>query len=333
MRIAVDTMGGDHAPESIVQGAVQAAIDYNYDIILVGDEQVIKKELSKYSIASLPITIQNATETISENDSPTIAFRQKKDSSIMVCARLIKENRADALVSAGNSGATMTSALATLGRLNGIIRPAIAIVMPTLNGMCVILDVGANVDCKPQNLVQFAIMGEVYMKHMFGKKNPTVGLLNLGKEENKGNELTFNTYKLLKESKVNFIGNIEGGDIPKGKTDVVVCDGFVGNVILKLSEGVVSVIFGWFKEEIVKRPLIKVLAGMLLKSVLGDIRKRVNYDEIGGAPLLGINGACIVCHGISNARAIRNSIKVAARFVEEDTNSHIEKMIMNGSIR
>lgn len=333
MRIAVDAMGGDHAPESIVQGAVQAAIDYNYDIILVGDEQVIKKELSKYSIASLPITIQNATETISENDSPSIAFRQKKDSSIMVCARLIKENRADALVSAGNSGATMTSALATLGRLNGIIRPAIGIVMPTLNGMCVILDVGANVDCKPQNLVQFAIMGEVYMKHMFGKKNPTVGLLNLGKEENKGNELTFNTYKLLKESKVNFIGNIEGGDIPKGKTDVVVCDGFVGNVILKLSEGVVSVIFGWFKEEIVKRPLIKVLAGMLLKSALGDIRKRVNYDEIGGAPLLGINGACIVCHGISNARAIRNSIKVAARFVEEDTNSHIEKMIMNGSIR
>lgn len=327
MRIAVDAMGGDNAPASIVQGAVQAARDFNYEIILVGDESRIKKELEKYDVGSLPVTVKHATEVISEKESPIVAFRQKKDASVVVCARLIKEGKAEAMVSAGNSGATMASALATLRRLPGISRPAIAIVMPTLRGMCVILDVGANVDCKPSNLVQFAVMGEIYMKYVMGRENPTVGLLNIGKEENKGNELAINTYKLLKESDINFIGNVEGGDVPRGKADVIVCDGFAGNVILKLSEGVSSVIIQWIKEGIVKRPVLLIFK-LLLKQLFAGLKEKINYDEYGGAPLLGINGACVVCHGVSNAKAMRNSIKVAAKFVEEKVNDNIEKVII-----
>ncbi len=327
MRIAVDAMGGDNAPGSIVQGAVRAAGDYNYSIILVGDESKIKKELKKYTTDSLPITILHTSEYIGERDSPSVAFRQKKNASVVLCARLIKEGKADAMVSAGNSGATMASALVTLRRLPGISRPAIASLLPTIKGSCVILDVGANVDCKPQNLMQFAVMGEIYVKHMMEKGKPTVGLLNLGKEENKGNELTASTYKLLKESKVNFIGNVEGNGIPKGKADVVVCDGFVGNVILKLTEGVGAAVMEWFKEDIGKKPTVK-LVRLLIRKALAGVRKRINYDEYGGAPLLGINGVCIVCHGISNAKAIKNSIVVAAKFVEEKINDHIEKVII-----
>jgi glycerol-3-phosphate acyltransferase PlsX len=327
MRIAVDAMGGDNAPASIIEGVIQAVKEYNYEIILVGDRNKIEHELSRYPAAALPITIRHTTEVIEETDSPAAAFRQKRNSSINVCSGLIKDSTADALVSAGNSGATMASSLATLKRLPGIARPAIATVMPTLDGMCVILDVGANVDCKPKNLMQFAIMGGVYIEHVYGKKNPRIGLLSIGKEENKGNDLTLATYGILKKSRINFIGNIEGGDIPKGIADVIVCDGFIGNVILKLAEGLGSMVMQWLKKGIGKNPL-KYVIGPVVKSALKDIRAKADYDEYGGAPLLGINGACIVCHGISNAKAIKNSIKVAARFVEDNVNEHIKKAIL-----
>lgn len=317
MRIAVDVMVRDVALSSIVEGAVQAVHDYNYNIILVGNKYKISSELSKYSMDLLPITIKDASKVIGEKDFPVKAFRQKKDVSIMVCSQLIKNGEADALVSAGNSGAIMISALAIFHKLPGILKPAIPMMMPTYNGMCIILDVGANVDCKPINLLQFAIMGKVFIKHVMGKENPTVGLLNVGAEDNKGNKLSRETFKLLKESNINFIGNIEGRDIPMGKADIVVCDGFVGNTILKLTEGISSVVIDWFKEEISNSPL-RMFVGWLLRRSLTDIEKKFNFDEYGGAPLLGIKGACIVCHGTSNAKAIKNSIKNAAKYIENN---------------
>ena len=327
IRIAVDAMGGDNAPSSVVEGAVQACRQYKLSIILVGDRQRIEEELRKNNVdSSFPVTVHHATEVIGENESPVSAFRQKKDSSIVVCTQLVKDGRADALVSAGNSGATMAAALMTLGPIPGVIRPAIAVIMPTMNGMSVILDIGANVDCKPQHLVQFAVMGDIYVRHMFRRARPRIGLLSIGREENKGNELVSETHKLLKAARLNFIGNIEGGDIPLSTADVVVCDGFVGNIILKLAEGVSSLILKVFRDEILKRPVRKFVA-LFFRRVLNSMKKRINYDEYGGAPLLGVNGACIIGHGVSSAKAIKNAIGMASEFVQQDVNEEIRKGI------
>jgi phosphate acyltransferase len=326
MRIVIDAMGGDNAPGVNVEGAVTAARDYGIQAILVGDEALIRQELAKYNVSDLPVSVVHSSQVIAMDESPAQACRQKPDSSIMVATRLVKEHQADGLVSAGNSGAVMTAALMLLGRLTGVSRPAIASLIPTIKGATIVIDVGANMDCKPQNLLQFAIMGEVFIKYLYAKASPTVGLLNIGEEEGKGNELTQATFELLKKSNLNFIGNVEGRNITTGKVDVVVCDGFVGNVVLKLAEGLAFTIIDIFKKEISRNFINKILlmTGLVaIKRPLKNIRKKVDYAEYGGAPLLGINGVCIIAHGISNARAITNAIKVANELGEKKLNEHL----------
>jgi glycerol-3-phosphate acyltransferase PlsX len=257
-------------------------------------------------------------------DLPAAAVRQKKDSSLVVATRLVAEKKADALVSAGNSGAIIASSLMLMGRLPHTLRPAITSVLPTLTGKCIVIDVGANVDCKPKHLLQFAIMGNIYAEEIFGIKKPRVGLISIGEEKTKGNELTAQTYKLLEKTDLNFVGNIEGRDIPKGKVDVAVCDGFVGNVLLKLAEGIAEMLFKLIKENLKKHPL--AFASLpFLWGALKDIRKQVDYTEYGGAPLLGINGVSIICHGVSNSKAIKNAIKVAHDFSQKNINEKISE--------
>ncbi|MFN3966226.1 MAG: phosphate acyltransferase PlsX [Endomicrobiia bacterium] len=325
--IALDSMGGDRGLSVNVEGAVESVNKFNVKVILVGNIQQIQDELKKYKIKnSENISIHNASEIITMDDVPTSAVRQKRDSSIVVGIKLVAEKKADAFVSAGNSGAIMTAALMCMRRLPDIIRPAITTVLPTLKGWCVILDVGANVDCKPKNLLQFAVMGSEYVKEIYGISNPRIGLLSIGKEKTKGNELTLQTYELLEKSGLNFIGNIEGNDIPKGNVDVVVCDGFIGNIILKFGEGVAEMLFNLIKLELKKHPLA-FAAIPFLWGALKDLIKRVDYSEYGGAPLLGIDGTCIICHGISNSKAICNAIRVAADFVKKNINEKISKEI------
>lgn len=326
MRLALDAMGGDHAPEVTVDGAIQAARETGHEVILVGREHLLRSELAKYDTKGLPLTVVNASETIGMDESPALAVRQKKDASLSVAARLVADGKADALVSAGNSGAAMAAALLAMRRINGVSRPAIATVMPTVNGTCVILDVGANVDCKPRNLQQFAIMGKAYVQNVFGIDNPRVGLLSIGEEDSKGNELTLATIELLKESQLNFIGNVEGRDIPRGKCDVTVCDGFVGNIILKFGEGVAEMMLKLVKDELKAHPIAWASLPFLW-AALRDLRKKVDYAEHGGAPLLGVNGVCIISHGRSSSKAIKNALRAAARCVETNVNAEINKQI------
>ncbi len=326
MRIAVDVMGSDNGPHDIIKGAVEASRKYNYDILLVGEQQVIRQELSDINIRDLSVSVVGASDVIDMHESPAHACRQKKDSSIMVAMKLLRDGNADAIVSAGNSGATMAAALMILGRLKGIRRPAIASPLPSIKDVCTIIDVGANVDCKPKDLVQFAIMGNVYMKYFFKKQNPAIGLLSIGEEPSKGNELTLATYKLLKSTALNFIGNIEGRDIAEGKADVVVCDGFTGNIILKFAEGLAFTVIHLFKKEFTKSILNKILilTGLIgMKRSLKNLNKRIDYTEYGGAPLLGVNGVCIISHGISNARAITSAVHAAGKFFDKKINEQI----------
>lgn len=326
MRIVIDAMGGDNAPSVNVQGAVAAARDYKIEVILVGDEGSIKKELSKYDTSGLPVSVVHAGEVIGMHESPAQGCRQKTNSSIMVATRLVKERKADGLVSAGNSGAVMTSALMLLGRLRGVNRPAIASLIPTAKDVSIIIDAGANIDCKPKNLFQFAIMGEVFVKYIFNKNSPAIGLLNIGEEETKGNELSQAAFKLLQNSQLNFIGNIEGRDVTKGDADVIICDGFIGNILLKFAEGLAFTIVDMLKKELSKSIINKILllSGLVgIKRSLKNLNKRIDYAEYGGAPLLGINGVCIIAHGISNARAIENAVKVASELVDKKINEHL----------
>lgn len=326
MRIVIDAMGGDHAPAVNIEGAITAAKDYGIEVILVGDEEAIRQELAKHNISGLPISVVHAPQVIGMDESPAQACRQKPNSSIMVATRLVKEHKADGLVSAGNSGAVVTAALMLLGRLPGVNRPAIASLIPTLKDVSIIIDVGANVDSKPKNLFQFAIMGEVFIKYIFNKASPTIGLLSIGEEKGKGNELTQATFELLQKSQLNFIGNVEGRDVTTGKADVVVCDGFVGNILLKFAEGLAFTIIDIFKKELSKNFINKILllTGLVaIKRPLKNISKKIDYAEYGGAPLLGIDGVCIVAHGISNARAIKNAIKVAYELVDKKLNEHL----------
>ena len=319
--------GGDNAPHAIIAGAVQAAMAHGVGIILVGIEQLVRDELDKYPQAkSLPIEIQNATEVVDMLDSPATVFRRKKNSSIRVANELVKNGEAVAVISAGHTGAAMATSLFVLGSMEGVERPAIAIFMPTIKGTSIILDMGANVDCKPNNLLQFAVMGEVYAKYLLRIPNPRVGLLSIGEEETKGNELTKEAFKLLTETSLNFIGNVEGRDVMSGNADVIVCDGFVGNVVLKVSESVAEAI-GLFIREGIGKNLMRKLGYLLMRPAFDSLKRRVDYAEYGGAPLVGINGISIISHGRSSDRAIKNAIRVATELAKSDVNKHIHEDI------
>lgn len=327
IRIAVDAMGGDFAPAEIVKGAVIASLDFPIEIFLVGKEQAIKRELSHYRQQG-KITVINASEVITNDDPPVQSVRQKKDSSLNVAISLVKNKTANAAVSAGNTGALMTSALFTLGRIPGVERPAIATIFPTRKGPVLLLDMGANVDCKPKHLLQFAEMGVQYAKYVMHLPNPRVGLLNIGEEKEKGNELVVQTWPLLKESKINFIGNVEAKEIVSGKVDVIVCDGFVGNLILKFGEATSEFIVEAFKKELTKN-LITKFAALLLFPALSNLKKSIDYEEFGGAPLLGVNGIVFKAHGRAKAKAIKNAIRVTSEAVEQNLVEHISKMEEN----
>jgi glycerol-3-phosphate acyltransferase PlsX len=327
MKIAVDAMGGDNAPHAVVAGAVHAAKEFGAGIILVGIEQTIQTELKKYPFAkSLPIEIRNATEVVDMLDSPSTVFRRKKDSSIRVANELVKSGEAVAVISAGHTGAAMTTSLFVLGPIEGVERPAIAVFMPTMKGTSIVLDVGANVDCKPVHLLQFAIMGEVYAKYLLKNPNPCVGLLSIGEEATKGNELTKEAFKLLTETSLNFMGNVEGRDVMTGRADVVVCDGFIGNVVLKVSEAVAESI-GLMLRENVGDNLVRKLGYFMMRPAFRALKRRVDYAEYGGAPLIGINGISIISHGRSSDRAIKNAIRVASELAKSEVNRHIHEDI------
>jgi glycerol-3-phosphate acyltransferase PlsX len=323
-RIALDAMGGDFAPGLIIEGAIQAVTKLNCEVTLVGHPPAIQKELERLGGKHIPFNIEASDSVVEMHESPAQACRSKPRSSIMLSAALVAQHKADAMVSAGNSGATMAAALWHLRRLPGVSRPAITTLMPTLHGFCVVTDAGANVDCKPKHLLQFAIMGSQFMKSVFDRPAPKIGILSIGEEPSKGNELTLAASELLRAHVPNFIGNIEGRDIPRGMTDVVVCDGFVGNIVLKFAEGMAESLVSLIKEEIEGHPLAKI-GGLLLKSSLRKVKNRTDYAEIGGAPLLGVNGICIICHGKSNPKAIYNAIRMADGFARKGTNEHIKR--------
>ena len=315
--IAVDAMGGDHAPKVEVEGAIRAVSSLDVSVVLVGREDVLTRELAVHSSAAdLPIRIQNATEVVTMEDSAAKAFRAKKDSSIRVACRMQMHGEVQGVVSAGNTGACMTTAKIVQGMIRGVDRPALASAFPTLKGTPVIvIDVGANVDSSPEMLGQFAVMGEMYSRIIFRNRSPRVGILSIGEEEHKGNELTRAATPVLKALPINFIGNVEGRDIYSGIADVVVCDGFIGNVALKVSEGLVDMITGMLKESLAETVTRKI-GYVLSRAAYKDFRKRVDYSEYGGAPLLGVKGVNIICHGRSNSNAIKNAIRVAAEFAE-----------------
>jgi glycerol-3-phosphate acyltransferase PlsX len=324
IRIALDAMGGDHAPGEIVKGAVLASLEYPVSISLVGDKQRVEKELSRYKKRG-NITVIHAAEVIGNDESPVQAVKQKKDSSLNVAVSLVKNKAADAIVSAGNTGALMAAGLFGLGRVSGVERPAIAAIFPTPSGPILLLDVGANVDNKPRHLQQFGEMGAQYAEHVMHIKNPRVGLLNIGEEKEKGNQLVVESWPLLKEARINFVGNVEAKEILSAKVDVIVCDGFVGNLILKFGESLSAFTINLLKKELAKN-LITKFAAMLLLPALGSIKKSVDYDEAGGAPMLGINGIVFKAHGRAKAKAIKNAVRVAIEAVKEDLVGCLSKM-------
>ena len=323
--IAVDAMGGDKAPVPEVEGAVRAARELGHRIILVGDSADIRRLLDKHPARDLPIEVVHADERITMDDHAAKAARSKRGSSMHLCARMVLDGKADGFLSAGNTGACMAIAKMVLGKVPGVDRPALSGVFPTHKGTpVVVVDVGANVDCEPQMLAQFGLMGEIYSRLVLKVKHPRVGLLSIGEEEHKGNALTRDTTPLLKELGLNFIGNVEGRDIFTGHTDVIVCDGFVGNVALKVSEGLVDMIGSMLKESL-KATVTRQIGYLLSRSAFRDFKKRVDYSEIGGAPLLGVKGVCIICHGRSDANAIKNAIRIAADFASSNMNQRIEE--------
>jgi glycerol-3-phosphate acyltransferase PlsX len=317
-------MGSDQAPRAEVEGAMQAAREWGIRVLLVGREEVVRRELANHPHAGLPLEIVHASEVISMDEKAAKSFRQKRDSSIRVGARLVRDGRAQGLVSAGNTGAVMATVKIVLGALPGVDRPALAGVFPTSKGTAAIMvDVGANVDCRPHNLEQFAIMGEIYSRAIFGIARPRVGLLSIGEEETKGNELTREAYPLLQRLALDFAGNVEGRHVFDGTLDVIVCDGFIGNVALKISEGLVESIKHSLRQALSSTTAAKV-GYVLSRRAYADFRKRFDYSEYGGAPLLGIKGVCIVCHGRSSAKAIKNAVRVAAEVHRREINQLIE---------
>jgi glycerol-3-phosphate acyltransferase PlsX len=323
--IALDAMGGDQCPKPEVEGALEAAKAFGVRVILVGRQELLRKELERHSgWRKLPIEICNATEQITMEDSASKAVRAKKDSSIRVASRLVREGTAQCVVSAGNTGAVMATAKMVQGMLPGVDRPALASAFPTLHGSAVMLDVGANVDSSPEMLAQFAVMGDAYARIIYRKKQPRVGLLSIGEEEHKGNALTREAFPLLKNLKhLNFVGNVEGRDVYSGIVDVIVCDGFVGNVALKVSEGIVEVLFRQMLRKSLKETLSRQVGAYLARGAFQDFKKRVDYAEYGGAPLLGVNGLCVICHGRSTPKAIMNAIRISKEFAEGRINERI----------
>lgn len=330
LKIVVDAMGGDQAPRVEVEGAVQAAREYGLGIILVGRQDVLRRELAQHEDAGLlPIEVAHASKVISMSDVAGKAVRAK-DSSIRVAARLVRDGHAQGLISAGNTGAAMAISKVVMGVLPGVHRPAIAQVFPTLKGtLAVLIDVGANVDCTPEMLTDFAVMGAAYSHVVCHRENPRIGILSIGEEEHKGNELTREATPLLKQLPINFIGNVEGQDLYSGHADVIVCDGFIGNVALKVSEGLVITVKSLLRESL-EANLTRQLGYALSRGAFEDFRKRVDYTEYGGAPLLGVKGVCVICHGRSNAHAIKNAIRVAREFYEGGVNKEIEATLLKG---
>ena len=324
--IAVDAMGGDSAPKPEVEGAIRAAKTLDVKVLLVGREQQLREELRHHSDAGgLPIEIVHASEVITMEDSAAKAVRSKRDSSIRVASRLVREGAAQGFVSAGNTGAVMATAKMVQGVVPGVDRPALATIFPTVTGNpVVVVDVGANVDCSPRMLAQFAVMGDIYSRTVLHVRSPRVAILSIGEEEHKGNELTKAATPLLRSLPINFTGNVEGRDLFTGSADVIVCDGFVGNVALKVSEGLVDIIKHMLQESLAAT-ITRKIGYVLSRSAYTDFKKRVDYSEYGGVPLLGVKGVCIICHGRSNANAIKNAIRVAAEFSRGQVNHRIEE--------
>ncbi len=324
--IAVDAMGGDKAPAPEIEGAIHAAKEFGHRILLVGDQETLNSALSAHSsVRNLPIEVVHANDRITMDDHAAKAARGKKESSMHVCARMVAAGKADGFISAGNTGACMAIAKMVLGKVPGVDRPALSGIFPSHKGTpVVLLDVGANVDCSPEMLQQFAIMGEIYARDVLKMKRPRVGLLSIGEEEHKGNALTRDATPLLKVLGINFIGNVEGRDLFSGNTDVIVCDGFIGNVALKVSEGLVEMFREMLRESLAATVTRKI-GYALSRSAYKDFKKRVDYSETGGAPLLGVKGVCIICHGRSDSNAIKNAIRVAADFATSGMNGRIEE--------
>jgi glycerol-3-phosphate acyltransferase PlsX len=329
MKIVVDGMGGDNAPHEIVKGAVQAAALTEHLIILIGDEALINKELEKYQYKKEQISVIHASEVISNDDPPVKAVRTKQDSSMVKGINMVKSGEADLFISAGNTGALMAAGLFILGRIQGIDRPAIASIFPILGkgGVTLLVDAGANSECKPNNLLEFATMGSIYMAKVMDIMNPTVGLVNIGTEETKGTTIIKAAYELLSKSSMRFVGNIEARDIPKGVCDVVVCDGFTGNIILKLSEGLAWTIFKLLKQKFTSGIVTKVGA-LLLSSKLKELKSEFDYSEYGGAPILGVKGALVKMHGSSNANAVKNTILKGIPYAENNVVQMIQNSVL-----
>ncbi len=327
LTIAVDAMGGDHAPKAEVEGAVLAARNLGVKVILVGQEEVVRQELARHEdYRQLPIEIVNARERITMEDSAARAVRTKRDSSMRVASRLVRDGLARGFVSAGNTGAVMATAKMVQGMVPGVTRPALAMPVPTVvkGSPVVVVDVGANVDCDPPMLAQFAVMGDIYSRLVLGRPKPRVGVLSIGEEDHKGNEVTRSTSHILKGLSLNFIGNVEGRDIFGGTVDVIVCDGFIGNVVLKVSEGLADMVKHLLRESL-ESSISGKIGYAISKTAFADFKKRMDYSEYGGAPLLGVRGVAIICHGRSNANAIKNAIRVAKEFHDGDVNRRIEE--------
>src|SRR5665648_190016 len=325
MKIAVDAMGGDYAPEEIVKGAVLALEERELEIILLGSMENIKEELAKYKYEKNNISIVNCKESIETSDFPLSAIRSKKDSSIVVGMKLLKSDEADAFISAGNSGAVMAAAILELGCVSQIRRPSVGAILPSVKGKVLVLDVGANVDCKPEHLLQFAHLGSKYAKHILKMEDPKIGLLNIGEEENKGNKFSQDAYKILKNSNINFVGNIEGKDIFKGKVDVAVCDGFIGNILLKCSEGLAKLLLTEINQMVISQ-LPQNQEMDKLKENFMNLVKITDYTEQGGSPLLGISGLCFICHGRSKAKTFKNAILNTGKFVDSNIIEHFKEI-------
>jgi glycerol-3-phosphate acyltransferase PlsX len=327
MKIAVDAMGGDHGPAVVVEGAVAAVREFGASVVLVGDKAAIETELGRLHVTS-GVEVRHASQVVGMGESPSQALRRKRDSSLRVAAELVRDGDASAFISAGNTGAAMAVAMFVVGVLRGVDRPAIAAVLPNVKRFTVLLDVGANIDPKPWHLFQFAVMGNVYARDILGIERPRVGLLSVGEEEGKGNPLTKEAYEQLKDSSLNFLGNVEGRDIYNGHCDVVVTDGFTGNVALKISESLAETIGSMIREELT-RDIRSKIGAALAQPAFMRFKKRVDYAEMGGAPLLGIDGAAIICHGASPVKAIKNAVRVAGEWAKAGLNDHIKTALEN----
>lgn len=323
MKIIIDAMGGDNGPIEVIKGTIDAVNEYGVNVILVGKEEIIKDELKKYDYPEDKVEILGANDIITNDDDPAIAIRRKKDSSMVVGCKALSDGIGDGFVSAGSTGALLASGIFIVKRIEGIDRAALSVLYPTTKGFSLLLDAGANVDCKPEYLYQFAIMGSAYMEKVMGIESPTIGLVNIGAEKGKGNTLSKETYEIIESSQLNFKGNVEARELPNGAVDVIVCDGFVGNVVLKLTEGMALSIFSILKEEFMKNFKSK-LGAILLKPGLKNIKGRMDYREYGGAPLLGIRKPIVKAHGSSDAFAIKNAINQLIKFIDKDVIKIIE---------